>query len=167
MAEKTQPQTGADDRTLIIERTFNAPRELVWRAWTEPKHIEQWWGPKGFTTRVEQMELRPGGRTRYVMISPDGQEFAVGGMYREVDPPARFVSTDEFLDDPPEGEELPQGVIMTATFEDLGDKTKVTLHIRHATVADRKKHEEMGVVGGWQSSFDCLDEHLAAIGGQS
>ncbi|MGH2416270.1 MAG: SRPBCC domain-containing protein [Microcystaceae cyanobacterium] len=154
------------DCEIVIIRVFNAPRELVFPAWTEPKHIEQWWGPKGFTTRVEQMDLRPGGTWRYVMCGPDGTEYPVNGVFREVVPPERLVTSDEF----DEGFEqvvkvdLPSGTIVaTAIFEDLGDKTRLTLRIMHSTAEERRKHEEMGVVAGWNSSFECLDEHLATL----
>lgn len=160
MSQQNHPTLS--DRQLVITRIFNAPRELVFQAWTEPEQIEQWWGPKGFTTRVIEMDLRPGGLARYVMIGPDGTEYPVKGVFREVIPPERIVSTDEF----DEGFEqvadidLPQGMITTILFEEIDGKTKLTLLIDHPTVEDRRKHEEMGVIAGWQSSFDCLDEFL-------
>jgi uncharacterized protein YndB with AHSA1/START domain len=131
----------------------------------EPAHVEKWWGPRGFSTRVEKLEARVGGRTRYVMIGPDGAEYPAEGTFIEIDPPRRFVSTDEFGEDfkPPDGMDLPQGMVVTMTFEEIGGKTKLTLRIAHPTAEDKKKHEEMGVVAGWQSSFDCLEEHLAEL----
>ncbi|BAY24030.1 hypothetical protein NIES2100_38230 [Calothrix sp. NIES-2100] len=158
--DSTSPQS---EREIIITRVFNAPRELVFKAWTEPKHIAQWWGPKGFTTHVTEMDFRPGGQWRYVMISPDGTEYPVKGVFHEIVPPERIVASDEF----DEGFEqvinadLPQGIVTTAIFEDVNGKTKLTLQILHASESDRRKHEEMGVVAGWNSSFDCLDEFLA------
>lgn len=154
------------DHFLLITRVFHAPRELVWKAWTESERLAQWWGPRGFTTRVEQLDLRPGGRTRYVMVGPDGQEYPAEGVFLEIDPPRRFVTTDEFGKDfDPKGMDLPQGIVLTAEFEELpgeAAKTRVTLRIAHPTAEDRRKHEAMGVVAGWQSSFDCLDEYLAS-----
>lgn len=153
------------DRELIITRVFNAPRELVFQAWTDPNHIAQWWGPKGFTTRVTEMDLRPGGQWCYVMISPDGTEYPAKGVFREIVPPERIVTSDEFG----EGIEkvldidLPQGMVVTVVFEDLAGQTRVTIHIVHETADDRRKHEEMGVVAGWNSSLDCLDEYLSSI----
>jgi len=153
------------DREIVITRVFNAPRELVFKAWTEPKHIEQWWGPQGFTTRVTEMDLRPGGQWRYVMISPDGTEYPAKGIFREIVPPERIVTSDEFDEgfEQVVNADLPQGIVMTAVFEDLNSKTKLTLQILHATAEDRRKHEEMGVIAGWNSSFDCLDEYLISI----
>ncbi|MBD2199963.1 MULTISPECIES: SRPBCC family protein [Calothrix] len=163
MLKQNDSTSTQSEREIIITRIFNAPRELVFQAWTDPKHIVQWWGPKGFTTRVTELDLRPGGQSRYVMVGPDGTEYPVKGVFFEIVPPERIVSSDEF----DEGFEkvinadLPQGIVMTVMFEDLEGKTKLTLQIRHATESDRRKHEQMGVVAGWNSSFDCLDEFLA------
>jgi uncharacterized protein YndB with AHSA1/START domain len=150
------------DREIVITRIFNAPRELVFKAWTEPKHIEQWWGPEGFTTRVTEFDLRPGGRSRYVMIGPDGTEYPAKGVFREIVFPERIVTTDEFDEGIEEvlDADLPQGMLLTVTFEDLDGKTKLTIRIEHESADDRRKHEEMGVVAGWNSSFDCLDQFL-------
>jgi len=68
----------AADREIVITRVFEAPRELVWRAWADPEHVAQLWGPEGFTTRVTDLDLRPGGRWRYVMVGPDGAEYPAG-----------------------------------------------------------------------------------------
>ena len=163
----SQNKSGADpsDREIVITRLFDAPRELVWKAWNEPEHVEQWWGPEGFTTRVEECDFRPGGLWRYVMVGPDGTEYPVKGVIREIVPLERIVTTDEF----DEGfekiidQDLPTGIVATAVFEDLEGKTKLTLRILHDTAESRKKHEEMGVVAGWNSSFDCLDRHLATL----
>lgn len=151
------------DREIVITRVFDAPRERVFKAWTEPNQIEQWWGPKGFTTRVTKLDLRPGGQSCYVMIGPDGTEYPSEGVFQEIVPPERIVTTDDFG----EGIEkvleadLPQGMIVTVLFEDLAGKTRLTIQIEHQSVDDRRKHEEMGVIAGWNSSLDCLEEYLA------
>ena len=80
------------ERELVITRVYDAPRELVFRAWTDPKHMARWWGPKHFTNRVEQMDVRPGGAWRIVMCAPDGSEYPAQGVYREIVPPERLVS---------------------------------------------------------------------------
>lgn len=159
-----------NEREIVITRVFNAPRELVFKVWTEPKHIEQWWGPKGFTTRVTELDFRPGGQWRYVMVGPDGTEYPVKGVFREIMPPERIVTSDEF----DEGFEqvvqadLPSEIIEAiAIFEDLNNKTRLTLRIMHHTAEDRRKHEEMGVIAGWNSSFDCLDEFLVKMAANS
>ncbi len=153
------------DREIVITREFAAPRELVWRVWTQPEHIARWWGPRGFTTAVTAMDFRAGGKWRYVMRGPDGTEYPVHGVFHEVVPFERIVTTDEFDAgfEYPDMTTLPRGIVVTALFEDDGDKTRLTLRIVHATAEDKKKHEAMGVVGGWNSSFDCMDDYLAAI----
>jgi uncharacterized protein YndB with AHSA1/START domain/ketosteroid isomerase-like protein len=153
------------DREIVITREFAAPRDLVWKVWTQPEHIAKWWGPRGFTTTVTAMDLRTGGKWRYVMHGPDGAEYPVHGVFREVVPPERIVTTDEFDEGwkPPHPIDLPQGIVATAVFDALGQKTRLTMTIAHATVEDKKKHEAMGVVGGWNSSFDCMDDYLAAL----
>jgi len=162
----TTSETKVSEKDLVIIREFDAPRDLVWKVWTEPKHIEKWWGPRGFDTKVESMDLKVGGRAVYVMTGPDGTEYAVSGKILELDPPKKIVSTDEFGDgfqDAHPGEDLPQGMISTAVFDDLGDRCRLTLTVSHPTIEDRKKHEAMGVVAGWNSSFDCMDDYLAEL----
>lgn len=153
------------NREIVITRIFNAPRKLVFEVWTQPEHVAQWWGPKGFTTRVTEIDLRPGGKWRYVMISPDGKEYPAKGVFREIVPPERIVTTDEFDEgfEKVMNTDLPKGIVMTAVFDDLIDKTKLTLRIMHESVEERRKHEEMGVVAGWNSSLDCMDEYLANL----
>lgn len=165
MNSKRSPATGSPECQIIIQRVFDAPRNKVWTAWTEPNHMTQWWGPKGFTTKVREFDLTPGGRCRYVMIGPDGTEYPGKGIFREIVPGERIVTTDEF----DEGFEkvvdmdLPQGMVVTAAFADRGAKSELTLTIDHPTPEDRRKHEEMGVVAGWNSSLDCLDDHLPTM----
>ena len=163
----TEKDTAGDaDKQIVITRVFDAPRELVWKVWTDPEHIAQWWGPRGFTTTVTAMDLRPGGKWRYIMHGPDGNDYPVNGVFKEVVPHERIVTTDEFDDGFGEkmGIDLPKGIVATALFEDLGKQTKLTLIVSHATVEDRKKHEAMGVVGGWNSSLDCMVDYLASLG---
>jgi len=155
----------SSEREIVITRVFNAPRELVFRAWTDPKHVAQWWGPQGFTAKVPELDLHPGGRWRYIMIGPDGTEYSINGVFREVVPLAQIVTTDEFDEgfEHPVATDLPSGIVVVCTFEGLVGKTRLTLRIMHGTTEDRRKHEDMGVVAGWQSSFACLDEHLARV----
>ena len=151
---------------IVINREFDAPRQLVWDVWTQPKHIEKWFGPKGFDTRVEKFDFKVGGRATYVMVGPDGKEYPGTGVYKEIVPIEKIVTTDEFGEGFEESHpdmDLPHGMVTTALFDDLSDKTKLTLIISHPTVEDRKKHEAMGVVAGWNSSFDCMDDYLAEL----
>lgn len=159
--------TSISDRELVIVREFAAPRALVWRVWTEPAHVAQWFGPRGFNTTVTQSDLRTGGKWRYVMHAPDGSEFPFHGVNKEVVPLEKIVSTDEFegeYETKLPGVDLPKGMVVTTLFEDAGPgKTRVTIRVLHPTAEDKKKHEAMGVVAGWNSSFECLDEHLGTL----
>jgi uncharacterized protein YndB with AHSA1/START domain len=155
----------SSDRELVLNRVFDAPRPLVWSVWTEARHVAEWWGPEGFTTRVTESDFRVGGRWRYVMVGPDGAEYPVTGVFLEITPLERIVSTDDFDEGfvEPEVGALPRGVVATVMFDDLGPKTRLTIRIAHQTAEDRRRHEEMGVVAGWQSSFDCMDRYLATL----
>lgn len=163
MGNNNDSTDAQSNREIAIVRVFNAPRELVFKAWTDPKQVAQWWGPKGFTTRVTELDLRPGGKWRYVMVGPDGTEYPVKGVFREIVPLERIVTSDEFDEgfEKVVNADLPRGIVMTAIFEDVAGNTKLTLQIVHESAEDRRKHEQMGVIGGWNSSFECLDEFLA------
>jgi uncharacterized protein YndB with AHSA1/START domain len=153
------------DREIMITRIFDAPRELMFQAWTEAKHLEQWWGPKGFTTYVPELNLCPGGQWRYVMIGPDATLYPMEGIFHEIVPAERLVTSDKFDEgiDRLVNAHLPKGLLSTVLFEDVGGKTELTLRILHQCTDDRLRHEAMGVVAGWNSSFDCLDEYLATF----
>lgn len=164
----TATTTQTNERDIVITREFGAPRQLVWDVWTQPKHVEKWFGPKGFTTRVDEMDFRVGGRNSYVMIGPDGKEYPGTGIYQEIVPIEKIVSSDDFGDDftLPEGltkDDLPQGLVQTYLFDDLGERTKLTIIVSHPTLEDKKKHEAMGVVEGWNSSLDKTEEYLAQL----
>jgi uncharacterized protein YndB with AHSA1/START domain len=149
---------------ITITREFDTTREKLWDAFTKPEQIEKWFGPEGFTTRVPEFDLRVGGKAGYVMTGPDGAEYPFHGFFREVSTHERVVATDEWGEGVQEAmktTDLPQGMITTEIFEDLGDRSKLTIKIAHPTAEERKKHEDMGVVAGWQSSFDRLDRYIA------
>lgn len=145
------------EREIHIERVFNAPRERVFAAFTEPDLVSQWWGPRGTTTVVDQMDVRPGGTWRFVSRDSDGNEFGFRGVYREVAPPERLAQTFEF-------EGMPGYVSLeTATFEDLGDgRTKVTSDVIFFTNEERDGMLSAGMEKGMNESFERLDELLAA-----
>lgn len=165
MTDPSVETTVEDDRVLVITRLFDAPRERVWHAWTDPARIAAWWGPEGFTTRVESLDLRPGGRWHYVMTGPDGTDYPVNGVYREVVVPELLVTSDDFGDGytAESPNDLPTGMIVTVRFDPVeGGKTRLTLRIEHRSVEEMAKHEAMGVVAGWESTFRELDRFLAA-----
>jgi uncharacterized protein YndB with AHSA1/START domain len=112
--------TTPSEREIVMERVFDAPRELVFRAYTDPELIPRWWGPRRLTTTIDKHELRPGGIWRFVQHDADGNEYAFNGVYREIVPPERLVCTFEF-------EGMPGHVLLqTTTFEEKDGKTKVT-----------------------------------------
>jgi uncharacterized protein YndB with AHSA1/START domain len=141
-----------DSRELIIARVFDAPREVVWRAWTEPDRMARWAGPRGFTLTVCEMDDKG---FRFTMRSPDGDEHRARGAYREMVERERLVYTWAWVD----AEGRPgHETFITVTFADYGERTKLTLHqTRFESVAARDGHRE-----GWESAFDCLADYLAA-----
>jgi uncharacterized protein YndB with AHSA1/START domain len=152
------PATFAKDRELILTRVIDVPREKLFRAWTEPELLKQWFAPAPYTTPVAQVDLRPGGANLIVMRSPEGQDLPNPGVYLEVVPNERLVFTDAYT----KAWELSEKPFMTVilSFEDLGGgKTKYTACVRHWTVADREAHENMGFHVGWGL---CTDQ-LAAL----
>jgi uncharacterized protein YndB with AHSA1/START domain len=142
------------DRVLVITRTLDAPRSLVFKAWTESEHMARWWGPRGFKSTVLKNELHPGGTYRIHMLGPDGDHWTQG-VYREVVPPERLVMVGSWAD--AHGNPTRPETTLTLVFEDLGGKTKLTLHNAvFESVTARDLHQ-----GGWNSSLDCLVEYLA------
>ena len=147
------------DRELVISRVFEAPRELVWRAWTEPQHIVKWWGPRGFATTIEAMDVRPGGERRHVMHGPDGAAYPNHTMFKEVLKPERVVFTNT-------GGKTKQDVQFesTWTFEDLGGKTRVTIRMVFATAQECERvAREYGAVEGGHQTLARLSEFLQAF----
>jgi uncharacterized protein YndB with AHSA1/START domain len=154
-------QATHDGTRLTITRSFAAPRQFVWDAYTIPEQIEKWWGPVGFQTTNKVMDVRPGGTWHYRMHSPEwGDSWAIT-TYREVSPIDRLVYTDAFTDETGvPNESMPQSTV-TIAFSDAGDRTLVTIHTDYPTEDDVRKVLEMGVEQGIESQFTRLDE-LAA-----
>jgi uncharacterized protein YndB with AHSA1/START domain len=145
------------DRELVLTRIFDAPRELVFKAWTDPEILPLWWAPRPFTTPVCEMDLRPGGQFRTVMVSAEGEEYPNDGVYLEIKPNEKIVFTDGLtVGWEPTGKPFMVAKVM---FEDLGGKTEYTAIAQHWTVADRETHEKMGFHEGWGI---CADQ-LAAV----
>ncbi len=147
----------ADDQ-ILIEREFDAPKHLVYEAWTTPELVRRWWGAKrGEVTSVE-IDLRVGGRWRYVMVAGEGG-FEVGfhGVYQELVPAERIVSTEVFEGLPDHG--VPGGESLnTLTLTEVGGRTKLSVLVQHSSKADRDGHIESGMEGGMQESMDALEE---------
>ncbi|MBP6335364.1 MAG: SRPBCC domain-containing protein [Bacteroidia bacterium] len=147
---------------LTITRIFDASVELVWKSWTEEELITHWWGPQGFITKVKEHDFRPGGRWEYVMIDEKGNEYPAVGFFKEIVKHKKITSSDDFGDDfkSQTKMDLPNILLFTALFEDIGDRTKLTLIYKHPTELDRIKHEKLGVITGWNSSLDKLQKFM-------
>jgi uncharacterized protein YndB with AHSA1/START domain len=149
------------DRELVLTRLIDAPRDKLFRAWTEPKLVKQWFAPLPWTISAVELDLRPGGSSLFVMRDPDGNEFPNPGIYLEVVENERLVFTDAFT----KAWEPSEKPFMTAivTFEDEGGKTRYTARARHWTVADREAHEKMGFHEGWGQCADQLAALVAKL----
>ncbi len=139
---------------IVITRSFAAPRELLFAAWTEPRHVMAWWGPDGFTTPLCEIDLRPGGGFRIHMQGPDGTIYPTTGTYREVSPPERLVYTEVFgcLGQPDKSS------LVTVSFTEAAGITTVVLHTLCKSLEDRDELIKIGVQKGWTECF----VHLAA-----
>lgn len=149
MSEVNNPK----NRTLTLERTFDAPIALVWEAWTQPEHVAQWWGPKGMETKVLKHDFKVGGNWKYAMRMPDGNEFIADGVYSEIVLHKKIVSTANF-------KPMTEGVEIQAIFKADGNKTHFTFNCVHETEEYCKQQEQMGFYNGWGSVFERLHEFL-------
>jgi uncharacterized protein YndB with AHSA1/START domain len=150
--------TDLQQRELVVTRVIDAPRALVFRAWTQPEHVARWWGPKGFTVTHCEMDVRVGGAYRCAMRSPQGTEYWKRGVYREIVEPERVVFT--FAWEQPDGS-LEHELLTTVTFEAHGRKTRLTLRQGvFETTGRRDDH-----VTGWSSTLERLAEYLTTQGG--
>jgi uncharacterized protein YndB with AHSA1/START domain len=154
-AAQTKPLA---ERELTITRVFDAPRELVFKAWTDAKHLAQWWGPKGFTNPVCDMDARVGGLLRMHMRAPDGTVYPMKGEIRELVAPERLVFSNIAVD--VAGRHLLEG-LTTVTFIDEGGKTKMTLHTEAVAVVEDAAAYLQGMEAGWTQSIDKLQAFLA------
>jgi uncharacterized protein YndB with AHSA1/START domain len=147
---------------LVLERTVDVPPQLVWRAWTEPQLVKQWFTPAPWTTVDCEIDLRPGGLFRTVMRSPEGQDHENTGCYLEIVPNERLVWTDMLGPGyRPRGGGLNEKTgcgFLTAflLFEPAGKGTRYVARVLHGSEADRKRHEDMGFHAGWSAALDQL-----------
>jgi uncharacterized protein YndB with AHSA1/START domain len=167
MGTKNNSATESSEREIVITRVFNAPRDLVFKAWTEPERVMRWWGPNGFTTPFCTIDLRPGGVFHHCMRSPEGRDFWSKGVYREIVAPERIVCTDFFADEegnpvPPThygmSPDWPAEALITVTFAEYEGQTKLTL--QHAVGSAPASERDM-CQAGWTESLDRLAEYLA------
>lgn len=145
--------SSANNRTLTIERTLNAPIKLVWDAWTQSEHIAKWWAPKGMELSVVTHDFKEGGNWKYTMTMPNRGEFIAEGTYSKIEEMKKIISSANFRP-------MTEGVEIQALFKEDGDKTQFAFHVIHPTEEYCKQQEEMGSMNGWGSVFDAMEEHL-------
>lgn len=149
-----------EDRELVIMRLFDAPRSLVFKAWTEPEHMMRWIGPQGFEPQSVEMDARPGGTYRSRIRSPEGKDSVMTGLYKEVVAPERLVFSFAWED---ENGKPGHETMVSLTFAEAGGKTKLTFHqAMFETVESRNNHQS-----GWNSSFDRLEAYLRNASGRA
>ncbi|MEM7485104.1 MAG: SRPBCC domain-containing protein [Bacteroidota bacterium] len=144
------------DRTLTIEKSFNAPIQVVWDAWTKSEHILKWWAPNGMEVKVIEHNFEVGGTWKYTMPMPDGNEFISEGTYKEIVALKRIVTSANFRP-------MTENVELHAHFEADGEKTKFTFSVIHATAEYCKQQEEMGFYNGWGSAFGRLETTIETL----
>ena len=141
------------NRTVQIERVFNAPIELVWEAWTIPEHIVKWWNPTGSDTKIEMHDFKVGGEWKYAMMMPNGKEFVAQGKYIDIIHHERICSLADF-------NPMTENVEIQSVFKALDNKTEFTFNIIHPTKEYKNQQEEMGIQNGWGSVFTRLEEFI-------
>ncbi len=156
----TRPEGGTllTNRELVITRTFDAPRELVFKAWTQPEQVARWWGPKDFTNPVCELDLRPGGAINIHMRGPDGTLYPMKGIFEEIIEPERLVMSSSAVED---AEGQPQlETLSTITFTEDNGKTKLTLQVVVVKATSIAAQALAGMEEGWNQSLDRLAEIL-------
>ncbi|WP_109831816.1 SRPBCC domain-containing protein [Reichenbachiella versicolor] len=138
------------NRTLSLEKIFDAPIELVWEAWTSSEHIIKWWAPPGMDLKVIEHNFKVGGKWKYTMPMPDGTEFISEGTYKEIVEMEKIVTSADFRP-------MTENVELHASFEKLDNQTKFTFSVIHETEDYCKQQEKMGFYNGWGSAFDRLE----------
>src|SRR5512139_2850638 len=162
MADTTDTARAATEHKVALSRLFDAPRERVFAAWTEPERMARWWGARGYTIPVSEAELRPGGSFRYCMRAANGHEHWVRGTIDEYDPPLRYTTTSLVEHDTPglSGFE----VVTIATFTEEAGRTRVTIDTRARSIGDAPVPPYEAMEMGWSQSLDKLEEDLAGRG---
>jgi uncharacterized protein YndB with AHSA1/START domain len=148
------------DREIVVEREFDAPRELVFKAWTDADAIKGWWGPRTYPTTYCTLDLRVGGAWHYMMLGPNGEEAWGKGIYTEITPPERLAYRDYFSN--AAGDLNPPEMLMTIEFRDVGGKTLIHSTGRFESAEHRQQVLDMGMLEGMTETLDRLDEYLAA-----
>jgi uncharacterized protein YndB with AHSA1/START domain len=158
---------------FVISRVFDAPRELVYKAFTDPEHMKHWWGPKGFKVIASEMDLRPGGMYHFGLQAPDGSTMWGRFVYREISAPERVVWVHSFSDEKggltrhPMSPEWPLEMLATMSFEDVAGKTKLTISWAPISESDEERETfdkgRPSMTQGWSGTFDQLEAYLANV----
>ena len=151
------------DEQILITREFNAPKHLVYKAWTTPELVKRWWNANRGEVTIAEIDLRVGGKWRYVMIADGGHEVGFHGEYREIVPNERIVST-EVYEGMPQGDGPEQGTLNTATFTEAGGRTTLTLLIQAPSKEIRDAIIDSGMEAGLQDALDLLEQVAVALG---
>jgi uncharacterized protein YndB with AHSA1/START domain len=157
MIDSTETTASIAGREIVISRVFDAPRELVFDAFTDARHISEWWGPRGFTTTTSIKDVRPGGIWRFIMHGPDGTDYTNTIRYTEVVRPERL-AYDHGADDI-DGD--PASFQVTVTFVDQGGRTALTMRSRFTSEAEVERNRKFGAVDGGKQTLERLAEYLA------
>ncbi|MDN3669070.1 SRPBCC domain-containing protein [Echinicola jeungdonensis] len=160
MMNKTNFKKDLANRKILVEREFNAPLEVVWKAWTEPAQLDQWWAPKPWKAKTKKMDFREGGHWLYCMKGPEGEKHWSRADFKIVDPPNRYAGQDAFCDENGQiTDEMPQ-MYWDVQFEAKDRKTLVKVDITFSSEADLEKIVEMGFQEGFAAGHENLDELL-------
>jgi uncharacterized protein YndB with AHSA1/START domain len=163
VAERNSLDLEQDSSVMVGTRVFDAPRDLVFAAWSDPTHLAQWWGPNGFTTTTSAFDMRPGGVWRFVMHGPDGRDYQNRITFDEIVKPERIVYHHGGAEDVE-----PAEFTVTVTFEDLGGKTKLTMRMQFPSAAERDRViREYGADKGLVQTLARLDDYVARSKAQS
>ncbi len=155
--------TNSSEWDLVLTRTLDAPREHVFRAWTKRKHMESWWGPKGFTNPVCEVDARVGGEIRIHMRAPDGVVYPMKGVFEEIDEPERLVFISTALDE--KGNSM-FDILNTVNFVERRGKTELTLQARVIRATAVAPQYLKGMEAGWTQSLERLGDHLSSMLGK-
>jgi uncharacterized protein YndB with AHSA1/START domain len=159
LARNSGAMTLPSDREIVLTRVFNAPRRLLFEAWTNPEHVKQWYGCSIMTLPICEIDLRVGGAYRYVMRSSDGVDHTMQGVYREITPPARLVYTERYVTE----DFASNDALVTVLFAEHDGMTTLTSTILHRSKADRDGHLATGMETGAAEVYDRLAAHIEAM----
>lgn len=151
-------RSATEDREITISRLFDAPRDLVFQMWTDPAHVGKWWGPRGFTTTTERIDIRPGGEWKFIMHGPDGRNYDSHIAYTDITRPERIVYQQNG-----DKKEAPFQFTNTITFEDVGGQTRLTMRLLFTTAESRNRViKEFGAIEGGNQTLDRFAEHMVS-----